>query len=382
MKSKERVNAVLAGEKPDKTPIMHTSFSSRVASAILGRPDAHVGGGIQQWHEAAALWNGPDAHAEFIERSFRDAVDVALACNHDVIRPYHWRDKRKPAAKIDEYTFRHERPDGSWEVLQFDPPTELYNRIDGSPEAPAVYDDLEAEVEADEASADSYVPSQEQHYDVLRALREYGEEYEIRVPGTFLGIPPADSRWLEATLLRPDLVERLLDTQVCRAIKNIDFFAPHGARVFFGGNDLAGEDGPMFSPKVFREILVPRLRPISDHCHTHGCYSLFGTDGNVWPFGDDLYVATGIDGHYEFDRKAGMDILKLNQAYPHITMFGNITSHLLHMGSPEDVIAQTRACVEEAHATNKVVVGCSNIIITETPMKNVDAMLETIEKYR
>ena len=380
MTGKERIQAVMCGTHLDRVPVMHISFSSRVASAILGR-EAYVGGGSQNWREAAALSNGPDAHAEFLERSLRDAIDIAIACGHDMIRPYYWRDTRRPVSRIDEYTFRYESTDGSWEVKQLNPVTELYNTIDASPSPSRTLDDLEGEVEDAEQSAADYVPQDATFQEVLGALDRLGDEYEIRASGPWTNIPVGDSLWFEATLLRPDLVARLLDAQLVRSLKNVEFLTRKGCTVFFGGGDFASDHGPIFSPEVFRKLLVSPLRRISDRCHELGAYHLFGTDGNVWPLADDFYVSSGIDGHYEVDRKAGMDILKIHKRYPHIAMFGNISSYTLHVGSVEDVIAETRACIEEAKATGKVVVGCSNIIVSETPMRNVEAMLKTIEKH-
>jgi uroporphyrinogen-III decarboxylase len=121
---------------------------------------------------------------------------------------------------------------------------------------------------------------------------------------------------------------------------------------------------------------------VSDACHRAGAYHLFGTDGNVWPVAEDLYGRSGVDGHYELDRKAGMDIVKIHERYPHIAMVGNISSFTLHTGSRADVEAETRACLMEAKQTNKVIAGASNLIVCETPFENVEAMLETISKYR
>ena len=381
MTSRERVAAVLAGRKPDRPPVMHISFASRVASEILGR-EAHVGGAIQRWRESVAIWNGPDAHDEFISRSITDAIDIALACGHDMIRPDYWRYTRKPSARIDEYTFRYDDPDGSYEVLRLDPETELYNPIEGTPAPERVFEDLDAEVEAAERSAADYAPAEAGFEEVLEALKRKGDTHEVRVGGVQTCISMHDPLWMEASLLRPDLCERLLDTQVVRSLKNVDFLVAKGARVFFGGGDMASELGPIYSPTVFRDLLVPRLKTISDHCHKLRAYHLFGTDGNVWALAEDLYVASGIDGHYEFDRKAGMDIVKLHERYPHITMVGNISSFTLHTGSVDDVVAETRACMEEAQATGKVIVGVSNLIVPETPPANVEAMLKIIEEYQ
>lgn len=66
MNSLERVQAAFRKEATDRVPVLHIGFSSAVASALLSR-EAYVGGGIQRWREAAALWQGEDAHREFIE---------------------------------------------------------------------------------------------------------------------------------------------------------------------------------------------------------------------------------------------------------------------------------------------------------------------------
>ncbi len=382
MTSKERVRAVMEGRAPDRTPVSHISVSSRVATHILGR-DAYVGGGMNQWREAVALWNGPDAHAEFVERTNRDSVDLALALEHDVVRTGYWRYTRKPAARLDEFTFRYESDGGArWEIMRFEPETELYNAVTQSPRPELMLDGLDALVERAEQGADNYRASTDYFPDVFYALERVGDEREVRGPGVGTSIPVNEPAWLEATLLRPDLVGRYLDTQVTTSIKNIELLAPLGITLFFGGGDFASNLGPMYSPCVFHDLMLPRLKRISDACHRAGAYHLFGTDGNVWPVAEDLYGNSGIDGHYELDRRAGMDILRIHERYPHIAMVGNISSHTLHTGTPAEVEAETRACLDEARRTNKVIAGCSNIIVPETPLKNVEVMLRTVARCR
>ena len=381
MTPKERVQAILDGRAPDKVPLCHMSFSSRVASAILGR-EACVGGGINQWREADALWKGPDAHAEFVERTMQDAIDIALATECDLVRPYYWRDSRTPAERIDEHTFRYAGRDGSWEVARLDPATELYNVVDSSKRAEPSLEDLERQVDLAEERVEAYDPGEDSFAEERHALERLGGTHAVRCRGPWTAIPVGSTAWMQATVLRPGLVGRLLDTQVAESIKHIDVVARLGGALFFGGGDMASDRGPMYSPRVFRELVVPRLERISEYCHRRGLYHFFGTDGNVWPIIDDLYGNSGIDGHYEVDRRAGMDILEIHRRHPHIAMMGNISSFTLHTGTPADVAAETRACLDEAKATNKVIAGCSNIIICETPMANVAAMLETLAKYR
>jgi len=363
-------------------PLNHISISSRVASEILGR-EACVGGGINQWRETVALWNGSDAHGEFVERTRKDSIDIAIALDHDLVRPDYWRDCRKPTARIDEYTFRYESEDGTnWEIKRLNLQSELYNRIDGSTRPKLTMDDIEALVERAERLTEQYKPFPDDFSDFCNALDKMGHERDIRCSAIGVGIPVSDPAWLEAALLRPDLVGRYLDAKATRAIKNIEVLAPLGGRMFFGGGDFASDHGPMYSPQVFHDLMLPRLQRISEAAHRLGACHFFGTDGNVWPVAKDLYGQSGVDGHHEVDRKAGMDILDIHERYPNITMVGNISSFTLHTGSPGDVEEETRKCLLEAKKTNKVIAGCSNVIVSGTPMKNVEVMLKTISKYR
>jgi uroporphyrinogen-III decarboxylase len=77
-----------------------------------------------------------------------------------------------------------------------------------------------------------------------------------------------------------------------------------------------------------------------------------------------------------------MDHVEVHAKYPKLVMAGNISSFTLHTGTPLDVEDEVKKMLDEARQTNKVITGCSNIIISETPMKNVDAMLNAIAKYR
>ena len=99
MLPKERVAATFRGEKTDRVPIYFGQMSSRVASAALGR-EVIIGGGYPQWREACALWEGPDAHAEYLERHWTDAIDMYVKLGMDHLRAEYWRLARKPAKSL------------------------------------------------------------------------------------------------------------------------------------------------------------------------------------------------------------------------------------------------------------------------------------------
>ena len=381
MNSKERVLAAFEHRETDKVPVHHIGFSSEIASALLGRK-AHVGGGIQQWREAVALWQGKDAHEEFVEKSFRDAIDIALLCEHDMIRPSYWRYNVKPTKRIDEYTFLYEYGDEEhWRVLRYDPPSEQCHILPYKPKTRMTLGDLEREIAAQEKAVEDYQPREESFGFEIRAQRLLGDERAVRMGGVGVGISIREAEvWFEALMLQPDLVARHLGIQAERAMRNVAFLVPLGFRYLFGGLDFASNEGPMYSPDLFRELVVPRLRRVSEACHQQGAYHLFASDGNLWPVADDLFGA--VDGFYEIDRRAGMDLRTLRERFPHLTLVGNISSHTVHLGTQEEVVSEAMSCLDEARRGKGIIVGTSNYFVPGTPVENVVALLETIRECR
>ena len=158
--------------------------------------------------------------------------------------------------------------------------------------------------------------------------------------------------------------------------------AAAGVKMLFGGGDFAADHGPFYSPRAFHDLMLPRLKRITEACHKHGLYYLFASDGNLWPLADDLFGNSGVDGFYEIDGKAGMDLRKLRERFPHLVLIGNISSYTLHRGTKEDVIRETTSCLDEARRSLGIIVGVSNYILPGTPEENLWAMIETMKEFR
>jgi len=375
-----RVIAPCEHRPVDRVPIYHASISSRMASIVLGR-EAYVGGGIQQWREAVALWNGEDAHREFLERTRRDTLELPEVLDTDLVRPWYWRLNEKPARRIDEHTFLYGDPERSWRVMRFDPGTELYQTVDRHPKVETTVEDLEAEVGLLVERLDSYDPKTELLYqDVVEALKVYRGERAVPGLGVGIAVPNRSQAWIEMVAADPALVKRLVDAQTEYVLRRIGSYADLDVRVMLGGGDMATNHGPIYSPKAFREIMVPNLKRIVDACRALGKYYFFASDGNLWPIADDLFPI--VDGYYEIDRRAGMDLKLLRERYPHLTLIGNISSHTLHRGTTEEVVAETLSCIEAAKEYGSIIVGCSNLIVGQTPEENLLAMLETLKQER
>lgn len=378
MTPRERTIAACEKKPVDRVPTYQAGISSRAASILIGR-EAYVGGGIQHWREAVALWTGEDAHREFLRRTCDDTFAVAEALDDDMVRVSHWRMPEKPAKRIDEYTFLYGDPEGAWRVMRFDPPSELYQTVDRHRKVERTEEDLEAEVAWLERDLESCRPTPESFSDIVAGLERY--QGERAIPGTGVGLGVERTAiWLEMVAARPDLVRRWLNVQAERAIRNIEAQSALDVQVMLGGWDMATDQGPMYSPRAFRELLVPELRRIVDACHAHGKLYFWASDGNLWPIAEDLFPM--VDGFYEIDRRAGMDLRLLRERHPHLTLIGNISSHTLHLGTKEDVVEETLSCIEAARECRGIIVGCSNLIVCQTPAENLLGMVETLREHR
>lgn len=379
MLPKERVQAAFDHQPSDKVPIYQAGFSSWAGSIVLGR-EAYVGGGIQQYREARALWEGDDAHQEYIERSRRDAFDIAETLDLDLIRPSYWRMNEKPTRRIDENTFFYGEEDGDWRVMSFNPKTELYQVARRAPQPAPTIEDLERSVAGDTPSPDDYKPTPASWPDLLAAI----ERFPTRAtPGFGTGLCiPREPIWLEACVLRPDLVGKHLDRQLAHVPGNVAVMKEMGLRYVCGGGDFAGLLGPMYSPKVFHDLMAPRLKQITEICRVQGCYHGFASDGNLWPVADDLFGTAEVDFFYELDRRSSMDPARLRQTFPHLTLWGGINSETLHLGTVEEVRVETLTALEAAQEHTSMVIGCSNQIVAGTPPQNIEVMLETMREHR
>ena len=378
----ERVAAAFDHHSTDRVPIYQAGFSSYVASYVLGR-DAFVGGGIQQHREAVALWEGGRAHEEFLERSFTDACDLCEKLDLDLVRTSYWRKPEKPAARIDDHTFQYGNRDKGayWEVWRFDPPTETYGAIDRQERPDPSLPDLARLADAALAKAERYNPSVSDFPDAGRAMSRFGGNRAMPgAAGVSIAVP-REPAWLEACILAPETVSRYLDAAVVTAEKNIRVMNEMGLRYLYGGGDFAGAGGPLYSPRVFRELMLPRLQKISARCRETGAYHMFASDGDLWPVADDLFGASGVSAFYEVDRNF-MDPEAMKQRFPGVVLLGGIRSEMLHLGTASEVADEARTAIHAAKAYGGMIVGCSNQIVAGTPEANFWSMMETLEAYR
>jgi uroporphyrinogen decarboxylase len=185
----------------------------------------------------------------------------------------------------------------------------------------------------------------------------------------------------------PELVEALMTHMV-------DFYAASSRRifdeagdlidVFFIGNDLGSQTGPLLGPGLFARFVLPHLARLVDLGHEYGLKVQMHCCGGFEPLIPDL-IAIGLDALHAVQSSCrGMDLGGLKARYGGRMVFnGAIDSHhVLIEGTPAGVRDRTQQVLETMMPGGGFVAGASHDwILEETPVANVVAMADAVMEW-
>lgn len=380
MTHQERVQITFRHQEPDRVPLFEHTISSRVASEFLGRT-VHTGGPRIRWEETSARWESEQAWQDYVGRLIGDFAELIRELDQDIVRAP-WRHAARPSARLDDHTFRYDdRENDLWSVFHYDHHADVFHEVDSAIRQEG-YPAIERLVASMERSVDaSGPPTAESYADLLEINDRAGGGRFLATGDGFLMVPPA-AIWYEAMLTRPDLIERYLDCSVRRALKAFPEAAALGIHGSFSGGDLAYSAGPIFSPALFRKLILPRLRTVVKAAHQYGLVYLYLTDGMVWPLAQELFVDSGVDGYGEIDIDAGMGLAEVKRSFPHLTLWGGIScGKTLTSASPVEVREAVRRTMLDCAPGGGLIFGSSNSIHQGVPLSNFVAMHEAALEF-
>ena len=115
-------------------------------------------------------------------------------------------------------------------------------------------------------------------------------------------------------------------------------------------DDLAYRSGPLFSPRAYREQLLPYHKRLTDYFHARGKPVILHSCGNITPIARDL-VEAGFDCLQPLEVKAGCDLA---------TMVKEYGSHVCFMGGVDVRALWERDQEMEREVLAKLAIGMSN----------------------
>ncbi len=176
----------------------------------------------------------------------------------------------------------------------------------------------------------------------------------------------------------PQLIDLLFDRYADWVCELLDRTQDMGFDLVKFADDIAYKSGPMFSPTVFRQVFMPRMKRVASHTRLPWIYH---SDGNLLPVFEDL-LSLGMQAINPIEPGA-MDIFEVKKTYGHrVCLHGNIDLHYtLTRGTPQEVEAEVKEKIEQIGAGGGYIIASANSITDYCKLENVLAMRDAIRTY-
>jgi uroporphyrinogen decarboxylase len=187
--------------------------------------------------------------------------------------------------------------------------------------------------------------------------------------------------------VRPDYAEKLIRTISERVL----FFnekmlreVGDGIDLVYVADDFCSHRGPLFSPDIFRQLVVPYLGELVDLTHRHGKKFFLHVCGAVRPL-LPMIIDCGVDMLEPIQtRAAGMGPEGLKRDFGKDLCFygGMDLQQVLCKGTPEEVAAEARHLIDVLGDGGGYVFGPGHTYIQpDAPIENIMAMYDTARTY-
>ncbi len=195
------------------------------------------------------------------------------------------------------------------------------------------------------------------------------------------------SQYLMDMVMNPRLIEAIMDrvleifVERTRAI-----MAEIGdlVDIVYVADDLGAQNGPLFSPTTYRQLLKPRQKKLFEAIKQgNDVKILYHTCGSVIEFIDDL-AEVGVDILNPVQTSAtGMDPIALKSRFGgKVCFWGGIdTQNILPFGTPDQVREEVKRCIDVFAPGGGYVVAAIHNIRPEVPPENIIAMIEAVHEF-
>jgi uroporphyrinogen-III decarboxylase len=342
---RERIEAVFAGERPDRVPVYDILVNTAAVDHYAGEP-LRAEGGFE---------------------TVCKAVGACLDMTRDIFAPY------EPGGGTDrEGNVWHRDRWSHWIVSR---------PYDGDPDATAAYVRRDIErlraVRWDESSRVRH------QTEVRRTQSLIGDTVDIFICPNVAVNYAFNVIGMEnfCFLLKDDpaLTDEWLRTAAGCEQRRVDALADaaHSPVALIYG-DVAQKGALTYSPEFLREYLIPDVAAVCDILHAKGMKVVYHSDGDIMSLLPDL-AAAGVDGLNPLETAAGMDIRRIKKEFGRtFVLCGGIdVSALMPFGTPDQVREAVRDLIDAAGRDYGLCLGSTTELGDAIPLANVRAMIES-----
>ncbi|MFH2068049.1 MAG: uroporphyrinogen decarboxylase family protein [Candidatus Omnitrophota bacterium] len=245
----------------------------------------------------------------------------------------------------------------------------------------------------------SEVPAYLDHYDKLE--NESADEKQINDyrqslnRGDFTAISPMEPAWfiveyllgfekgLPAFLTDPKEVSRAMWKLMNYSLRHVKWLIEvkgiHFDALYFSA-DLCYRNGMLFSPKIYRELIMPIHQEYKRFCAEHNMFFMLHCDGDVREF-IPLVIESGFDAIEPLEARAGNDVRELKALYgDRITFFGNINADIIANGTKEQIREEVISKVNVAKQGGGYIYHIDHSVPPTISLDNYSFLIKTLKE--
>jgi uroporphyrinogen decarboxylase len=175
--------------------------------------------------------------------------------------------------------------------------------------------------------------------------------------------------------INPGFVNELLDRITDIQLRLIHRFIDLGVHGGYFGDDYGAQKGLMFSPKMWRDYIKPRLARLFEPFRDMDMPVLMHSDGQIHQILPDL-VEIGLTTLNPVQPEV-LDHQWLRKTFGKtLNYYGGIsTQTVLPSGTPDEVQLAVKKCIKDLAPDNSgLILAPSHRMMTDIPLENVDAL--------
>lgn len=176
-----------------------------------------------------------------------------------------------------------------------------------------------------------------------------------------------------------ELISEILERYVQWTMNVLDHVQQMDFDFLWFSDDLAFGTGTFFSPEIFRELIIPIVKKLTDRIRLPW---IFHSDGKIISVVDDIMQSLCPNALHPIDPSC-MDLKEMKDKYgKQVCLVGNIDiNYTLTMGTEEEVDREVFEKIKIASPGGGYIVSSANSLTSYCKPQNVLAMAKAIKKY-
>jgi len=378
MNSKERVRAAVARQPVDKVPLGFYVVDYDTIEQVIGH-ETYVRNKVKA---QIAFWEG--RRDEVVESYKKDTVEFYRKVDICDIICFKEAPIVPPKGYVPEYPPRRVDEE-TWEDSQ----GRVYKESVISNEFVVVQDPVLAQTEFTVEQFQEEVVDVPPDPSIFEAVdyvvAELGKHHYIAGRSAGLGafvLLGNTERGLLEYALHPEVVKAAIDYRRRWGNTMDKYYIRPGTDAVLTEEDVGGTNGPLISPKMYREFCYPAL------CSRVQNFKSFGKQVIMHNCGNNrllmgMFVEAGVDCYESLQTNADMDVTSLQEEWGHALAFwGGVATEILIDGTPDDVRSNVRETMVKAAPRGGFILGPSHSIARGVKYDNFMALLDEFDRLR